>query len=73
MRLKLETRKELFGEASKRYQKAGKKEKTKILDELVQSTADNRKYLIHILTNCGKTTAVNLAGKTIKNLWSIPR
>ena len=66
MRLKLETRKELFGEAGKRYQKAGKKEKTKILDELVENTGGNRKYLIHVLTNWGKTTTVNLAGKTVK-------
>ena len=66
MRLKLETRKELFGEAGKRYQKAGKKEKTKILDELVENTRGNRKYLIHVLSNWGKTTTVNLDGKTIK-------
>ena len=66
MRLKLETRKELFGEAGKRYQKAGKKEMTKILDALVQSTAGNQKYLIHILTNWGKTKTVSLTGKTVK-------
>ena len=39
---------------------------TKILDALVQNTAGNRKYLIHILTNWGKTTTVSLTGKTIK-------
>jgi len=66
MRLKLETRKEFFQEASKRYQKAKKKEKTKILDELVENTGGNRKYLLHILANWGKTTTVFLAGKKVR-------
>jgi hypothetical protein len=65
MRLKLETRKELFREASKRYQKAKKKEKTKILDELVQTLGCNRKYLLHVLSNYGRKTMVHLEGKTV--------
>jgi hypothetical protein len=65
MRLKFETRKELFREASKRYQKASKKEKTKILDELVQILGCNRKYLLHILANWGKSSTVYLDGRTI--------
>jgi hypothetical protein len=63
MRLKLATRKELFQEASKQYQNANKKAKTKILDGLVEHTGGNRKYLLHILVNWGKTTTVFLAGK----------
>jgi hypothetical protein len=66
MRLKVGTRKELFGEASKRYQKAGKKEKSKILDELTENTGGNRKYLLHILANWGKAATVLLDGKTVK-------
>ena len=66
MRLSMETRKELFQEASKRYQKASKKEKTKILDEIVENTKGNRKYLLHVLANWEKTSTVHLRGKTVK-------
>jgi hypothetical protein len=59
----MQEKKALTGEVSKRYQKAGKKEKTLILDELVKTTGYNRKYLLHILTNWGKTTTVVLSGK----------
>jgi len=51
----MQTRKEVFQEASKRYQKANKKEKTKILDELVEHLGCSRKYLLHVLANFGKT------------------
>ena len=62
----MEARKELFEEVSKRYQKASRKEKTKILDELVENTRGNRKYLLHVLVNWGKTTTVRIQGKTVK-------
>ena len=62
----MQTRREIFGEASKRYQKARKKDKTKILDELVEHLNCNRKYLLHVLVNWGKTTTIRLDGKTIK-------
>jgi len=66
MGLTMQEKKALTREISKRYQQAGKKEKTKILDELVKTTGYNRKYILHILANLGRTTTVRLAGKTIK-------
>jgi hypothetical protein len=59
----MQEKKALTREVSKRYQKAGKKEKTLILDELVKTTGYNRKYLLHILANWGKTSTVVLSGK----------
>ena len=61
----MEQKKALTREVSKRYQKAGKKEKTIILDELVKNTGYNRKYALHILANWGKTKTVCLDGKTV--------
>jgi hypothetical protein len=68
----MQTRNELIQKESKRYQNACKKEKTKILDELVQILNCNRKYLLHILANWGKTTTVRLGGETVK-LKAVPR
>jgi hypothetical protein len=52
----MQARKALIQEVSKRYQKARKKDKTKILDELTENTGCNRKYLLHTLANWGKGT-----------------
>jgi len=62
----MQEKKALTREASKRYQQAGKKQKTKILDELVENTGYNRKYALHILANWGKTTTVFLSGKKVR-------
>jgi hypothetical protein len=59
-------KKALSGEISKRYQKAEKKEKTEILNELVKTTGYNRKYVLHVLANWGKTAAVSIGGKTAR-------
>jgi hypothetical protein len=59
-------KKALTREVSKRYQQAGKKEKTGILNELVKTSGYNRKYLLHILANWGNTTTVSLSGKTVR-------
>jgi hypothetical protein len=56
-------KKALTREVSKRYQQAGRKDKTRLLDELVKTTGYNRKYLLHILKNWGKTITVRLSGK----------
>ena len=72
MGLTMQEKKALTREVSKRYQKAQKKEKSKILDELVKTTGYNRKYLLHTLANLGKTTIVHLAGKTVR-LQASPR
>ena len=65
MGLSMQEKKALAREISKRYQKAEKKEKTKILDEMVKTTGCNRKYLLHVLANWGKTATVCLEGKTV--------
>jgi IS30 family transposase len=72
MGLSMHEKKALTREVSKRYQKAGKKEKTNILDELVKTTGYNRKYALHILANLGKTSTVHLCGKTVR-LKASPR
>jgi len=64
MGLTMNEKKALTRETSKRYQQARRKDKSRILDELVETTGYNRKYLLHILTNWGKTTAARLSGKT---------
>jgi len=62
----MKEKKALTREISKRYQKAEKKEKTKILNELVKTTGYNRKYILHVLANWGKTATVNVNEKTVK-------
>jgi len=59
-------KKTLAEEACKRYRKAGKQEKTAILNELVEYLGCNRKYLIHKLAALGKTSTVQLDGKAAK-------
>jgi hypothetical protein len=49
-----------------RYQQAGKKEKTTILDELAKKIGYNQKYLLHQLANWEKIVTVRLGGKTVK-------
>jgi len=66
MGLTMQEKKSLTREISKRYQKAGKKEKTGILNELVKTTGYNRKYILHVLANWGKTTTVRMPGETIR-------
>ena len=66
MGLTMQEKKSLTREISKRYQKAGKKEKTGILNELVKTTGYNRKYILHVLANWGKITTVSLSGKTVR-------
>jgi hypothetical protein len=60
----MQEKKALTRVVSERYQQVPKKEKTGILDELVKTTGYNRKYLLHILANWGKTSAVRSSGKT---------
>jgi hypothetical protein len=51
MGLDMKTRKKLTEETAKRYCLAGKKEKTRIIDEFTATTGYNRKYAIHVLAN----------------------
>jgi len=63
MGLSMQEKKALTREISKRYQKAGKKEKTEILNELVKTTGYNRKYVLHVLANWGRTVVASTNGK----------
>ena len=47
MWLTIKEKQALTREVSKRYQQAGKKEKTKILDEFTENTGYNRKEKVH--------------------------
>jgi hydrogenase maturation factor len=60
MGLSMQEKKALTREVIKRYQRAGKKEKTEILNELVKTTGYNRKYVLHVLANWGKTVAIRI-------------
>jgi hypothetical protein len=62
----LKEKKAITGEVSKRYQKSGKKEKSVILNELTKTTGYNRKYVLHVLANWGKTAAVRIGGETVR-------
>jgi len=66
MRLDMKTRKKICTEIYKRYQKAGKKGKAKILDEYTQTLGYNRDYLAHLLTNWGIKSYPVLNGKKVK-------
>jgi hypothetical protein len=55
----------LTGELAPQYRRAGKKEKTKILDEFIRQTGYNRKYALHILTRWGKAVFTTADGKPV--------
>jgi hypothetical protein len=54
MRLGMKTRREIFEAHYRSYQRAGKKEKWKILDEVAGTTGLNRDHLAHVLASYGK-------------------
>ena len=54
MRLGMKTKREIYEAHFRRYQKAGKSGKGKILDELAGATGLNRDHLAHVLANYGK-------------------
>jgi len=66
MGLDMKTKKKICGKIYKRYQKAGKKGKAKILDEYSKTLEYNRDYLAHILANWGKTCYALSGGKAVK-------
>ena len=72
MWLDMKTRKKICGEIFKRYQKAGKKGKAKLLDEYVETLGYNRDYLAHLLTSCGKTMNALVDGKHVKFVANAP-
>jgi hypothetical protein len=72
MRLDMKTRKKICNVIFKRYQKAGKKGKTQILDEYAATLGLNRDYLAHILTNWGKASYALSGGKPVKFIAKPP-
>jgi hypothetical protein len=56
----------LTGNLAPHYRQAGKKEKTKILDEFIRQTGYNRKYALHLLTHWGKEAFLTVDGKPVK-------
>jgi len=66
MGLDMKTRKNVCGRIFKRYQKAAKKGKAKILDEYASLLGYNRDYLANLLTNWGKTRYALYEGKPVK-------
>jgi len=66
MGLDMKTRKSICGRIFKRYQKAAKKDKAKILDEYAQLLGYNRDYLANLLTNWGKTRYAVSDGTPVK-------
>ena len=73
MGLKMSSRRELTEQQARRYRRAGKKEKGRILDEFVESTEYQRKYAIHLLTWWGRTRMVRVDGKLVKLVVWRPR
>ena len=72
MGLDMKTRKKICARLYKRYQKAGKKDKAKILDEYAPMLGHNRDYLAHLLANWGKTRYVLCGRKSIKYVAKPP-
>ena len=72
MGLDMKTRKKICGEIFRRYQKAGKKGKAKLLDEYAQTLGYNRDYFAHLLTNWGKTRYALVGGKHVKFVAKTP-
>jgi len=57
-------------EIGKPYQKAEEKKKTEILNELVKTTGYDRKYVLHILVNWGKTVTGILNSENLRLMTS---
>jgi len=62
----MHTRKKVCEKIYRRYQKAGKKGKGKILSEYAKTLDCNRDYLAHLLTNWGKRRYAAIGNETVK-------
>ena len=72
MGLDMKSRRKVCEQIYKRYQRANKKDKGKILDEYTQTLEMNRDYLAHKLSNWGKTRYAAINGKTVKFIAKEP-
>jgi hypothetical protein len=59
----MSTRREIYQAHCRRYQKAGKSEKGKSLDEVAGTTGLNRDHLAHVLASYGKQGGVGAGEK----------
>jgi hypothetical protein len=66
MGLDMKTRKKICTEIFRRYQKARKKDKSRMLDEYASLLEYSRDYLAYQLTNWGKTRYALVDGKSVK-------
>ncbi|GHU78891.1 integrase [Spirochaetia bacterium] len=66
MMLDMHSKRKICNELFRRYQKAGKKGKKKLLDEYAKTLGYNRDYLAHLLANWGKTRYEVVDGKSVK-------
>lgn len=73
MGLKMSSRRDLTEQHARRYRRASKQEKGRILDEFVESTGYQRKYAIHVLNWWGRTRVVRIDGKPVKLVVGRPR
>lgn len=69
----MKTRKKLTEETAKRYCTAGKKQKSKIIDEFTATTESNRKYAVHILKNTARIKITYFNNKEKKSVQIISR
>jgi hypothetical protein len=73
MGLDMHTKRKIIEVTYRRYQKAGKKEKGKILDEFRETTGYNRDYAAHVLANWGKARYLSVDGKRVRLVAGAPR
>jgi hypothetical protein len=59
----MKARREIFEAHYRRYQRAGKKDKGKILDKAAGTAGLNRDHLAHALASCGKKQAEQSAAR----------
>jgi hypothetical protein len=69
----MSSRRDLTEQRARRYRRASKKEKGRILDEFVESTGYKRKYAIHLLNWWRRTRVVRIDGKPVKLIVGRPR
>jgi hypothetical protein len=67
MGLDMNDKKKGCGQIARRYQKADKKGRGKLLDEYTVTLGYNRDYLAHILSNRGKTRYIRIEGQNGKD------
>jgi hypothetical protein len=73
MGLTMEERRSVTRETAKRYQRASKKERGRMLDEYTALTGHNRTYGSHVLSKWGKRVYMRLKGAVVAVVLGRPR